>query len=138
MAEEIVYDGVGASITFGTTAETFVVEKLTPPGWARKIVEMTALSNTGVTTKKLGKLKDFEDFPVTVQLDPDKTYNTNFASNELITITFPDSLGALAFYGAVSKNSPGEISEGGKSTLDLTITVTNLDGSGVETAPSFS
>jgi len=138
MSEEVVYDGVGTTLTLGTTGVTFDIEKITPPGKSRKLIEMTGLGNAKVTTKKLGKLWDWKPLNVTAKLDPDKTYNTNFAANELATITFPDSLGALAVYAGVSEVTPGEIAEGNKSTVDLVINLTNLDDSNVETEPAFT
>jgi len=138
MAETAVYDGVGSSIAFATTGVTFRVEKITPPGWSRAVIDMTLLANTAVKTKKAGKLKDYGDFVVSIQLYPTQVFNSTFATNEQITITFPDSLGSLVLWGFVSSPKPGEMAADNKSTADLTITVSNLNGSGVETAPSFS
>ena len=138
MAETVVYDGVGTTIAFATTGVTFELESLTPPGWERPIIDMTLLANTLVKTKKAGKLKDWGTFSVKCQLSPTKAFNSTFATNESIVITFPDSLGALTLWGFVSSPKPGEISEGSKGSLDLTVCVSNLNGSGVETAPSFA
>lgn len=138
MAETVVYDGVGTTIAFATTGVSFGVEKITLPGWARAAIDMTKLSNTSVKTKKAAKLKDYADFSVTVELNPTHAFSSTFASNEQITITFPDSLGTLVVWGFVSDMKPGDVSMDAKSTFDLTITVSNLNDSGVETAPSFS
>ena len=138
MAETVVYDGVGATIAFATTGVSFEVESITPPGWDRPIIDMTLLANTVAKTKKAGKLKDWSTFSVKCQLSPTKAFNSTFASNESIVITFPDSLGALTVWGFVSSNKPGEMAADGKGSLDLTIAVSNLNGSGVETAPSFA
>lgn len=138
MSETVVYDGVGTTITFGTTGVSFGVEKLTLPGWARAAIDMTKLANSAVKTKKAAKLKDYGDFSVTVELNPTHAFDSTFADNEQITITFADSLGALVLWGFVSDMKPGDVSVDSKSTFDLTITVSNLNASGVETAPSFS
>lgn len=138
MGETVVYDGVGTTIAFATTGVSFGVEKLTLPGWARAVIDMTKLANTGVKTKKAAKLKDYGDFSVTVELNPTHAFSSTFADNEQITITFADSLGALVIWGFVSDMKPGDVTVDGKSTFDLTVTVSNLNASGVETAPSFS
>ena len=133
-----VYEGVGSTITFGTTGASFNVEKISGGGgWKKDIIDVSTLSNTTAKTKVLGKLKEFKDFTVSVLTDTAKVHNSTFATNELITITFP-SAGSLALYGAVSGVAPGDLAVGDKPTTELTITITNRNGSGVETAPVFS
>lgn len=133
-----VYEGVGASITFATSAVSFGIEKISGGGgWSKEIIDVSTLSNTAGKTKVLAKLKDYEDFTVTVIMDTEKVHNTSFATNEQITIAFP-SVGSLVLWGAVSGVAPGDLAIDDKPTSEITITVTNRNGSGVETVPSFS
>lgn len=133
-----VYEGVGSTVTFGSTGVSFSIEQISGGGgWSKEVIDVTTLSNVAAKTKVLGKLKEHEDFSITVLMDPTKVHNSSFSANELITLAFP-SAGSLAIWGAVSGVAPGDLVVGDKPTTELTITVTNRNGSGVETVPAFS
>jgi hypothetical protein len=131
------YEGVGSTITFGTSAQVFNIEAITVPGFSRERIDVSHLGLTAWKTQILAKLKSVPDFTVTVQADYEDLYDT-FADNELITITLPDSDGSIAVWGAVAETANGDLVIDDKPTAELTISVSNRNGSAVETGPAFS
>ena len=131
------YEGVGTTIGFGTTSMTFNIEAVTVPGFARERIDVSHLGLSAWKTQILAKLKSVPDFSITVQADYEDLYGT-FADNELITITLPDSAGSIAIWGAVAETANGDLVIDDKPTAELTISVSNRNGSGVETGPAFS
>jgi hypothetical protein len=133
-----IYDGSGSSIAFATTGVSFKVEKFEAgPADKKKEIDVTTLANASVRTKKLSILRELENLSVTIQHDPAKQYAT-WAANELITISFPSGSGSLAFYGGKMEYKPNELEAQNKTLATVTIMISNLNGSGVETAPVYT
>lgn len=109
-----------------------------PEEWEKKVKDVTVLANTGVRTKKLSVLKDFADVMVTIEYDPAVTLM--LTNNECVA-TLPDSGGSVTFWGQISKVGASEYDEAGdddQPLQEITITLTNLNDSNVETAPSYA
>jgi hypothetical protein len=135
MANVIIYDGVGATISDGTT--TLDAKKIEIPLGSRTAIEVTRLANSAVKTKALSKLREIADFTVTVGMNTD--YLSSLVDEDATqwTITLPDSGGTYSFYGGVSAMSNPSLEADTEPTIDLTFTVTNLN-SGAESAPAHT
>ena len=134
------YEGVGITVTFGTTAVTLELVDVNLPGWEREVIDVSHLGQSAddYKMKVLAKLKDMPSFDIEVHQEPATAFNTSWARNELISIAFPDSIGTLAFWGGVSAIAQGNNTMDDKPTDTYTITPTNRNGSGTYTAPAWS
>lgn len=109
-----------------------------PEAWEKAVKDISSLANSDVKTKKLGSLKDHEPVVLTVEYDPDLD-DSYSDSNGQCVITLPDSAGTLTFWGQISGvGAPDGFEVDGDPVQEVTITVTNLNGSDVETAPVFA
>ena len=131
-----IYDGKGTTITFGTST-TFILEmvRLNPGGQEVADIDVTHLGNTGYKTKKAAALK--ESAPITFDAHYDPSVTVPYGVNEVITITFPDG-GTKVVQGFLQTLDPGDAVEGDKMTCTGSITVSNLNGSCVETGPVYT
>lgn len=131
----VIYDASGLSWSgLGITQNVKTIEL--PEGWAKEVKDTSTLANTTVKTKKLGDLKDFEDVVLTVEYDPAVNITT---TNGQCVATLPDSNGTITFWGQVSGvGKPDGFEVDGLPEQEITITVTNLNGSNVETVPAYA
>lgn len=134
------YEGVGIGLTLGTTGVTFLLDDVNLPAWAHEMIDVSNLGQSANDFKmmKRAKLRTLEAFDVSVHQDPAIPYNTTFADTELISISFPDSLGTLTFQGTVSGYAQGNNTMDDKPQDTVTITPTNQNSSGVYVAPAFA
>jgi hypothetical protein len=126
------FEGQGA--TFTKASLTLGIKDITLPGWSKGEIDVTLLANTDVKTFVLEKLRTIKDFSATMEFD--KTpYMAIPEGNSLCVITLPDAAGTISFWGDVKEVGDVKLSTGGQPTVQVTIKVTNRNGSGVETAP---
>ena len=139
-------DGFATTITFGDQTSgtgpgiTFWEKEITPPGMdAGGANDTTTMRNTLYRTKAAKKLITMT--PMTLVVSYDAIFYDDIiamiATNQLITITFPDTA-TLAFYGWLDKFVPGNIVEGEQPTASITIEPSNQTDDGVETAPDYT
>jgi len=138
----ITYDGTGTTIAFGTTtaADSLKVIDLTlPSGFEYAVINASNLSNTAVKTKVRAALKEIKDFQVKFRYDATVYEGISWASNEQITLTFVDT-GTLVIWGFVQAGDEPtiEMDPDQGAVVSVTITVSNLNGSSVETAPAYT
>lgn len=131
-------DGFKTTITFAGAPTIKLYEVgVTPPG-----VEggggndATTMRNTAWRTKTPKKLKTLTDgsFKAAYDVDVYQEIIARINQNDQITVTFPDTK-TLVFWGWLDKFQPTELVEGGRPVADVTIIPSNLNASGVETAP---
>jgi len=125
------YDG------HGVTLNSLKVIDVTLPGWVKQTYEVTLLANLTVKTKKSGALKEVNDITATVEYDP-TVIGTLDTANKVWTLTWPNTGGSIAFWGELSAVGDVTLQEDTRATCQVTITVTNLNAAGVETAPVYS
>lgn len=109
-------------------------------GWEKQTIGLTTHSNTTTETSGLGTLKKWDDLVLTLEFDPSVYYGTISAGNASTVITFPNAAGSVTFWADVKK--VGELSapanSGERPSYELTLIITNLNGSNVETPPVFA
>lgn len=133
----IIPDGLGTTITFGTSGFTMEKVRITPPAVrGGEKIDLTHLGNTAWKTAVLRTLKDLDNFSFEGHYDPSKHTTAPVNTNELITITFPDG-DTLAVYGGMTDFEVGEVVEGAKVMCTGTIAVTNRTSEGTETGPAY-
>jgi len=135
-----IYEGVGASIAFGTTIEgTLKFYGISGSiAWERAVIDTSHLGLTAWKTKVIAKLKDGQPFTVQIAEDPAVPVISDWSRNESIVITLPDSIGTITVWGGVTNITSGDLVIDEKPTMALTITPTNQNGSAVETGPVFT
>ena len=139
----ITMDGKGAQVSLGGANLQEV--SITPPSvQGGGALEVTTHRNGTWRTKAPKKLKDLGELTFSGIYDPSEFNTTGIGelnSNQQITVTFPDT-STLVFYGFVDSFSPGEITPGELPTVEVTVIVTNQNGSGTaggtETAPVYT
>ena len=139
----ITMDGLGAQVSLGSA--TLQEVSITPPSTqGGGALEVTTHRNSAYRTKAPKKLKDLGELTFSCIYDPaewNSTGITDLNNNQQITVTFPDT-STLVFYGFVDSFAPGEITPGELPTAEITVIVTNQDGSGQtggsETAPVYT
>jgi len=138
----IVVDGHATTISLGAT--TLQEVSISPPSISSGgEIDVTTMQNSAWRTKAPKQLHELGEVSFSALYDPAQigTYLTGVGVNQAITITFADT-STLVFYGWVDSFSPSEISEGEAPTADVTIVVSNQNGSGTtpgaETAPVYA
>jgi len=138
----IVMDGQSTTISLGAT--TLQEVSISPPSVSSGgEIDVTTMQNSAWRTKAPKKLHELGEVSFSALYDPAQigTYLSGVGSNQAITITFADA-STLVFYGWVDSFAPSELSEGEAPTVDVTIIVSNQNGSGTvggaETAPVYS
>jgi len=131
-------DGYQTLVSFAADPTVLFYEKsVTPPGVdGGGEVDTTTMLNSTYRTRSPKALITMSNASMTVAYDP-ATYPEILAlvnTNTLVTVTFPDGA-TLAFWGWLNTFTPGECQEGEQPTADIEIIASNVNGSGVETAP---
>lgn len=134
-------DGHGALVSFASDSSVQMwAKEITPLGLeGGGPIDVTTMNNTAWRTQYPKTLKQAKALSMVVAYDP-AVYDeiiTMLNSNQAITLTFNDN-STVVFYGWINDFQPGRISSGEQPTAELTIEVSNLNGSGVETAPAYS
>jgi len=102
--------------------------------------DVTSMQNTRYRTKKGKHLINIEPATLTIQYDP--AILTDMVAlmgvNQEMVITMPDGH-TWTFWGEIDNFSPGPLSVSeDKSTATITLEVTNLNDSDVETGPVYA
>ena len=131
-------DGYKTTISFADNPSVSLEEKeVTPPGIeGGGEIDTTTMQNDDYRTFSPKSLKTLTEASLSVAYEA-ALYNELIAmvnSNQLITVTFPD-LTTVAFWGWINVFTPGAFVEGEQPTADITIIPSNVNDSGVETAP---
>jgi len=134
-------DGFATLITFDEDSDVQLWEKeVSPPGVSGGGAnDTTTMQNTAWRTMSPKQLKTLTPSSLVAAYDP-AVYDeivTMCNVNQQITVTFPDS-STLVFWGWIDEFTPNRIVEGEQPTAEVTIVPSNQNGSGVETAPSYS
>jgi len=134
------YEGVGITVTLGTTGVSFELKDVNPPSWSKEVIDVSHLGQAAndFKMKIIAKLRDLEAAEFEVAQDPTVAYSTTFSSTELITIAFPDSIGSLAFWGGASNYDIGNNVMDDAPTDTITITPTNKNTAGTYVAPVWA
>lgn len=131
MARHLAIDGNGTTLKSGSTLIGGITEFTTIPGWSRPEIEDTEIGNTTVNTFVLGTLKNYNAL----------AFNLKFANsaevpetNSEYTLTFTDG-STITFWGQLMQLGDASANNGASVTRSCQIKLTNLNASGVETAP---
>ena len=107
-------------------------------------IDNTCLSNVLYVTKQPQSLIEVPDFSFTCDYHPNDLAAAiaELNKNQQMTIEFADSsggsLGTLTFWGYLKSYTPNEASRGEAWRANGVVVVTNLNGSNVETPPSWA
>lgn len=131
-------DGYQTLISFAADTTVLFYEKTTtPPGIdGGGEIDTTTMQNSTWRTRAPKSLITLSNAATTVAYDP-ATYPEIIALvnvNNLITVTFPDG-DTLAFWGWLNTFTPGEHVEGEQPEAEIEVIASNVNSSGVETAP---
>lgn len=127
----------GQGTTFTRSGLTLKPKTITVPGWEKDEMDVSTLSNTAFRTYILKKLKKIDDLVLKLEFDL-AVYKALPASNGEWTITFSDAAGTVVLWGDIKKVGGIELDVDSNDQLvfDLTVKITNRNGSGVETGPA--
>ncbi len=127
-----IFEGQGFGFT--KTGITGVVKDVPNiPGWDREVFETTRQANTAVKTFMLSALKKYDNIDLVLEFDI-AVYKALALGNSLCVIDYMGTP-VVSFWGALKKASDMKIDSGKQITIKLEIQITNLNDSGVETAP---
>jgi len=138
MANERVYEPVGTTMIIGSLSPCYV--SIGSVGFTgRDAIDNSCLSNTEFITKQPQTLKENADIPITAwgKIDEYDEIEAEINVNQLITISVP-SVGSVAFWGFLQTFEMQETGIGEAWQATGNIVVTNCNGSGVETGPSYT
>jgi len=131
MASSPVDVGLGATLTFGTSAFSAQITSMDIDGIEREVIETTHLGSTNVGAGKVGGktyiLSTLADTPmlnVEGHFNPDTTPPVDDAE-ELITVTFASGATWVGS-GGMSSYKPGGIAVDSKMTFSATVKFTNV------------
>ena len=106
-------------------------------GWTKEEKDVSTLANASFLTTMLGKLKKSADISVTFIYDAAE--HAAFPEGNLENSIIIPGAGTLVFWGDVKELGGIDTeADGDTVTFDVSFTVSNLDASGVETAPTFT
>lgn len=127
----------GQGTTFTRSGLTLKPKTITVPGWTKEEMDVSTLSNTAFRTFVLKKLKTVNDLVLKLEFDA-AVWKAIPETNGSWTITFPDSAGSVVLWADVKELGDVEVDVDNNDQLmfDLTLKVTNRNGSGVETGPA--
>jgi hypothetical protein len=133
-------DGFSTTIEFSAGASSGILlyeKSLTPPGVdGGGEIDITTMLNTAYRTRSPKALITLAECTFEAAYDA-AVYPQILAMvnvNQSIVITFPDAT-TLTFWGWLDKFIVNEHNEGEQPTATVTIVPSNVNGSGVETAP---
>ncbi len=130
-----VFDGNG--VTYTLAGLTLKPKTITIPGWEKPEIDVTTLDNDYVRTFVLGALKNYSDM-ILGGLEFDMAiYKAIPEGNAQVTITLPNTGGTFIAWCDVKKVGDIELDAESKQPIfDVTLKVTNRNGSGTETKPA--
>lgn len=127
----------GQGTTFTRSGLTLKPKTITVPGWTKEEMDVSTLSNTAFRTFVLKKLKTVNDLVLKLEFDA-AVYKAIPEGNAQWTITFPDAAGSVVLWADAKEVGDVEVDVDNNDQLmfDLTLKVTNRNGSGTETGPA--
>ncbi len=131
MARKLIIDGNGTVLKKGSTVIGGIISFSGMPGWSKSEIEDTELSNTSVSTFILGNLKTFGNLTGTIKLDNSDELTSG---NTEYTLEFKNGSN-LVFWGDLMELGDATVENNNGVVRPFIIKPTNLNGSGVETAP---
>lgn len=131
MARKLIIDGNGTVLKKGSTVIGGITSFSGMPGWSKSEIEDTELSNTSVSTFILGNLKTFGNLAGTIKLDNSDELTSG---NTEYTLEFKNG-SKLVFWGDLMELGDATVENNTGVVRPFTIKPTNLNASGVETAP---
>jgi len=140
MAQAI--EGLGTTLTIGSATLCYVsLQGLGIEGGEK--LDATCLDNASWKTYLPQTLKEIPDLSFTAAFEPDEwdAIEAEINVNQQLTISYSYqgvSLGSVTFWGYLRSLVPAEGEVGTRWTATGTIVVTNMNGSNVETGPSYS
>ena len=145
----VVMDGMRTVISLTGAGVTFFEKSVTPPGIdGGDANDTTTMRNSVWRTRAPRKLVTMTPLTAKVAYDP-ALYNTILAQinlNQQISVTFLQggtyagilAGGTLTFWGFLRSFTPDDNTEGAQPTATITIEPSNMNASGVETAPTYA
>jgi len=127
----------GQGTTFTMAGLTLAPKKITVPGWSKEEIDVTNLNNTDVKTFILATLRTIANLVLTLEFDA-SVYGAIPEGNLEVTVTFSGTTENIVFWCDPQEVGDVEEETDNQPTFDLTLKVTNRNGSGVETAPAYS
>lgn len=131
-------DGFSTIVTFAGASTIKLKEvSVKPPGVdGGGGKDTSTMRNTAIKTMAPGKLKKITDGSMKAAYDPAvfQTILSRVNVNDQITITWPDA-STLVFWGWIDSFEPTELVENGRPVADVKFVASNVNSSGVETAP---
>jgi hypothetical protein len=103
-------------------------------------IDNTCLTNIAFVTKQPQALMEVPDFNFTCDYDPSElaAVVNEVNANQQLQLSFPSPYGTLTFWGYLKSLIPNEASRGEAWRANGVVVVTNLNGSAVETPPSWA
>lgn len=138
----VVFDAQGMTVGFNNNTLSVEPDTITVPGWSKQEIDITDHGNADVTTAVLGSLKDYGQLVLSLAFDSSE-HSQIFEGNQKVTITFTGTGSTtdanIVFWANIQQVGDLELASNNseKPTYDLTLTVTNWDGS-AEVKPSFT
>lgn len=133
-------DGYQTLITFQADPDVSLWEKtVKPPGVnGGDPIEQTTMWNVTYRTFAFRALKTITEATLTCAYDPRVLLQAVALANvnTLITVRYSD-LSTVDFWGALITFEPNDAGEGTQPEASVNITPSNLNASGVETAPNY-
>ena len=134
-------DGYQTLVSFASDTTVLMYEKtVTPPGLdGGGEIDITTMLNAVYRSKSPKSLKTVTEAGFTASYDP-AVLSEILALvnvNNLITVTMPTGA-TWAFWGWLNTFTPGEHTEGEQPIATVQIIPSNVNGSGVETAPVYT
>jgi len=131
MSRKKIFDGNGSKLKQGSTVIGGIVRFTTVPGWTRTEIDDTELANTAVETVVLGTLKKYNQLAFDLKFGNSGEISD---ANAEYTIEFSDG-STLVFWGQLQSLGDAAAENSSGVTRSCTMTITNLNASGVETPP---
>lgn len=136
MARKKIFDGNGSKLKQGSTVIGGIVRFTTIPGWTRTEIDDTELANIEVETVVLGNLKKYNQVGFDLKFANSNEFNA-LEGNKEWTIQFSDG-STLVFWGALQSLGDASAENNSGVIRSCTMTLTNLNASGVETKPTLN
>lgn len=138
---QFLQDGFKTLITFAMNGAVKLKEReVTPPGLTGGgAINTSTMRNNTMVTKSPKSLMDTKGIALQCNYDP-AVYNdikSMLLENQQITVTFPDN-SKIIVWGWIEEFQPTGLKEGDFPIADVKIELSNVNGSGAETAPVYS
>lgn len=133
MSRKKIFDGNGTTLKQGSTLIGGIVRFSAIPGWSKTEIDDSELANSSVETVVLGNLKKYNQLTFDLKFANSGEFS-RLEGNLEWTMTFSDG-STLVFWGQLQTLGDASAENNSGVTRSCTMTLTNLNASGVETAP---